>query len=222
MSAVPTPWIQLPAVDPQEVESAKALMDAASDYVIDSPELRALADRELVEMKRRLKKLEEVRKGITGPLDQAKKAVMALFRVPEDHCETGIQIITGKIIGYDNKLAAERAEQQRAANEAAAQQRATLEAAGITEAAALVQAPVIKLTVDKSEQSTQHRTTWSAEVTDLMALVKAVAEGRASIKCLQADLPYLNGLARLEREALKIDGVQAVASTSLTARREAA
>jgi hypothetical protein len=44
---------------------------------------------------------------------------------------------------------------------------------------------------------------WNAEVTDLAALVAAVAKGAAPIEALQADIVYLNKLARLHQDTAK-------------------
>lgn len=62
------------------------------------------------------------------------------------------------------------------------------------------------------------RTTWSAEVTDLPTLVKAVAEGRAPIQCLEANMPFLNKQATAFRGALDIPGVKARAKSSESVR----
>lgn len=48
---------------------------------------------------------------------------------------------------------------------------------------------------------------WYAEVTDLMALVKAVAEGRAAITLLAPNQKELNSLAVAFQDTTKVDGV---------------
>ena len=55
-----------------------------------------------------------------------------------------------------------------------------------------------------------YRDIWSGEVTDLMQLVQAVAQGRAPLKTVKADQVVINGLAGSLKEALNLPGVRAV------------
>ena len=61
-------------------------------------------------------------------------------------------------------------------------------------------------------------TRWRAEVTDLHALVRYVAEHKEWIGLIEAVMPALNSMARSQREALAIPGVVAVKETSLAVR----
>ena len=58
-----------------------------------------------------------------------------------------------------------------------------------------------------------NRTTWSAEVTDLLALVKYVAGHPEWVSLLEPSMPNLNRLAVAQRQALAIPGVRAVSKT---------
>lgn len=51
---------------------------------------------------------------------------------------------------------------------------------------------------------------WRAEVVDLLALVKAVAEGQVPVEALQPNAAFLDGHAARDREALAVPGVRAV------------
>lgn len=63
------------------------------------------------------------------------------------------------------------------------------------------------------------RVNYSAEVTDLLALVQAVAAGAAPIECLQADAKFLGAQARAFKKAGQLyPGVMAVAERSISAR----
>jgi hypothetical protein len=63
------------------------------------------------------------------------------------------------------------------------------------------------------------RETWSAQVVDLMKLVKAVAEGKAPIQCLSANTIFLNQQSRSMKAALNYPGVKAVSDSSISAGR---
>lgn len=65
-----------------------------------------------------------------------------------------------------------------------------------------------------------YRETWAAEVTDLLALVKAVAIGKAPLAYLQANTVALHAAARsLKTELNQIAGVRAVVTKTAIGRR---
>ncbi len=51
---------------------------------------------------------------------------------------------------------------------------------------------------------------WRAEVYDLAALVRAVADGAVPLEAVKPDLGFLDGLAARSGESLAIPGVRAV------------
>ncbi len=67
-------------------------------------------------------------------------------------------------------------------------------------------------------EGVSYRITWTAEVTNLAALVQAVAAGQAPLKVLQADQGVLNGMARALKESLALPGVRAVARRDVAVR----
>jgi hypothetical protein len=64
-----------------------------------------------------------------------------------------------------------------------------------------------------------HRTTWSARVVDLIALVKFVAANPSHIGLLQANQAALNAQARSLKAAMRLPGVQAVPTQDVAAGR---
>jgi hypothetical protein len=78
---------------------------------------------------------------------------------------------------------------------------------------ALEAAPVIekvKVAVPVQAAGASVRTYYSAQVDDLLILVKAVAEEKAPLACVEASMTYLNGRARLEQGAFSVPGVSVV------------
>jgi hypothetical protein len=69
---------------------------------------------------------------------------------------------------------------------------------------------VVQRTAPAATRLSAGRSVWSAEVTNLMALVKAVAEGRQPITLLEPNMTALNGMARSLKSSLSIPGVRAV------------
>lgn len=60
----------------------------------------------------------------------------------------------------------------------------------------------------KAPTGTTIREKWVFEVTDLNALIKAVAEGKAPIDCLKANDVYIGQRTRSDKKNLKIPGVR--------------
>jgi len=126
-------------------------------------------------------------------------------------------------IWFDEQARIRRAEQARleeearkAAEEATLEQAMALEKNGHREEAeAVIAAPVVAPavyvppTVPKGMGQFM-RKNWGAEVTDLMALVKAVAAGTVPIQAIEANTVFLNQQARALKSALQYPGVRAV------------
>lgn len=139
----------------------------------------------------------------TGALEGEKKRLAAL------------------ITRWNLKCAEEQREKERQAREeaeAAARDEALaraveLEASGdLEQAEALLEEPIMAAPVVIQNQAPPKpagqvsRMSYSATVVDLMALVKAVAEGKEKIQCLMANESYINATARNDKEGFSIAG----------------
>lgn len=237
----------------------KALADAV-DYVIDSPTMFELASDDLKRVKALQKEVEEKRTSITGPLNQAVKAVNDLFRAPKEYLDKAEATLKRAMVTWSTeqeRIAAEarakaeaeaRAERERLAaierERAEAARRAEAEAQAAAAAgdqvaaakaladahAAQEQAAVAALTAQvvtvapvieapAKVSGISGRVTYSAEVTDFLALVKAVAAGQAPIECLQADTKFLSAQARaFKKDGILYPGVVSKAERSIAAR----
>lgn len=180
-----------------------------------------------------LRDLDAHRRAITRPIDDAKAQIMDLFRPFQNRLEQATTIIkSGMSDWYQADLAAKR-EAERLAAEAmkaeqerlAAEARAAEEAGDIDTAinktfeASMAAAPIVAPQAAKVS-GISHRETWSAEVTNLHALVVAAAENpQAYLMCLQVNQTALNGVARNQKGAMAIPGVRAVSSATVAAGR---
>lgn len=99
-------------------------------------------------------------------------------------------------------------ERLRAATRLEAQGKPAAAEAALT---APVQVPVFTPPIRQAEKAEglSFRDNWKAQVTDLMALVQAVAEGKASLACLEPNMVTLNGLARSLKDQMRVPGVEA-------------
>lgn len=125
------------------------------------------------------------------------------------------------------RIAEEKRKQEeaarKAAEDAALAAAEKLAAEGMTAAAdAVLSTPVATVKVDiaapEKADGVSYRDAYSAEVVDLMTLVKAVAEGKAPISYLEANTTALNGWARATKGAEALPGVKVVVQ-SIQARR---
>jgi len=85
--------------------------------------------------------------------------------------------------------------------------------------APIVPIPVVAPRTVPKVQGIAMTTRYSASVTNLMDLVRAVAAGRAPIQCLKADDVFLNQQARAMKEALSYPGVRLNKESGISARR---
>ena len=114
--------------------------------------------------------------------------------------------------------AAERAareEAERVAREEQLARAIELEASGeLEQATAVLEEPLAPMPVVVQAAAPVHvagkvsKTVYGAKVTDLMALVKAVAEGKAPIQALLADQSFLNKQATAFKEGFSYPGVE--------------
>ena len=170
------------------------------------------------------------RMAMTRPLDESKKLIMEKYEGILKQIDTAIDTVQAGILRFDSELARVRAEAQAKAAREAAAARAALEAqaaaaaktgdsetaTAIAEAAVTIQAAPPPPVAKHAGESKQ--TIWSAEVTDLAALVAAVAAGKAPLGLLEANMPALNAQAKLAKEAFNIPGVRAVSREILKGR----
>lgn len=145
---------------------AQGALDDAVAVVIDSPTMYDLAADDLRRIKRLQKEVEEKRTGITGPLNQAVKAVNDLFRAPKEYLDKAEATLKRSMVAWS-------AEQERIAMEA--RRKAEEEARAERERLAAIER-------DKAEAArrAELEAQQAAEQGDREALEKAQAEARAA------------------------------------------
>lgn len=222
---------------------AKKLSTQAENYVTVADGLQITTHGQyqdaggvLKQIKAKAKELTDTRLSITRPMDEAKKKVMAFFKTPLDFLTSAEGIIKPRMISFneaeekkrraDEEKVRKEAEKEAAYQAKLAEKRAqTQEKYGKTEEAEAIReevaaAPVV-VPIPSRERpkaaGVAMRTTWSAEVTDKMALIKAVAAGQVPPSVLDANMKVLNGMARSLKRELNYDGVKAVASKGIAA-----
>jgi len=160
-------------------EEAHMLATVAARYSVGTAEEYTVAGDELKRIKAAQRKLDELRKKITRPMDAAKKAVLDLFRDPEDKLRQAEAGMKRAMIAYSDEQEQIRREEQRRAEDAARKEREKLEAqaaraanAGkdaraevLEQRAAAVVAPIIQREALKVS-GVNTREVWQFAVTD--------------------------------------------------------
>lgn len=199
-------------------EEAPVMLKQAEAVVILTQEHYEGANGVLKTVKGKYRELDSIRKTITKPLDEAKRAVMDLFRNPLETLSKAESIIKRAMITYSDEQDRIRREEQRKLEAKARaeeerkrkdiEERAKKWAAKGNEAKAEelldqaedvhVEAPVIAPSIEKPK-GVSYREQWSAIVTD---------EAQVPREYLTVNIQALNKVAQATKGALKIPGVE--------------
>lgn len=204
--------------------AAEAERDA-SEYVVlakalpvSSQEDYEAAGEELKAIKTKIKDLESKRLAITNPFMEKKRQVDALFRAPLALLAQAESSLKEKMSAYfsevEKKRKAEEAE-RRAEAARLAREAAKAEANGqegkatrkLAEAVAVVNS--LLPSTAPSASGVSHSSIWDFEVVDFLALVKAVAAGKAPICLLQPNDTEIRKKVRALGEEHSMPGVVA-------------
>jgi hypothetical protein len=142
---------------------------------------------------------------IDGPLETAEKFTKRQMNTYDEEQER-IRQDEQRRLQEEAKKREEEARLQAAIE--AEQAGAKEEAEEIFNEPAYVAPVIVPKAVPKVVGGPVFQTRWSHEVTDLMALVKAVAEGLAPIQAIQANDVFLGQQARSLKDAMRIPGVK--------------
>lgn len=205
-------------------QEAETTLTLAKEYLIDGPEMYGLAAEELKAIKSKARDLDEMRKSMTRPLDDAKKRIMDFFNKPLSFLTEAESLIKRSMLTYDREQerkrkeeedrlrAAARAEQERLQKEAE-EKAAQLAAEGKTEQAieaAVV--PVVPLPTVHVEQpkvaGISRRQNWKARIVDQMKVPR---------QFLTVDEKALNAYAKATKGEVPVDGVEFYAEDVIAA-----
>ena len=221
------------------VLKARNAAEIANSLVIDSNEMYEIGADQLIALSQSENELEDIRKSMTGPLDQFKKTIMDFFRPIVAFIASSKTDLKSKMLAFRQEVERRRqaeAAALRAAEEAKRQAEQEqmlamaeeLTAAGLEEGAMAAQleaelvssmpvtvAPTI---ATPKAAGVSLRDNWKAEVTDLAALVKAAAERPELLALLLPNMPEINSRARALKDHADIPGVRVFNEQTLAAR----
>lgn len=203
-------------------EQARHLATIGERYSVATADEFTVAGEELRRIKAAQKRLDEVRKGITRPIDAAKKAILDLFREPETRLAAAESGVKRAMLGFQAEQDRLRQAEQRKAEEAARKERERLEAqaakavaAGKLEKAealevraATVSAPVIHREAPKVA-GLSTREVWRYEITDAALIPR---------EYLVPDTVKIGKVVQALRGDTTIPGVRVYAERQMAAR----
>ena len=211
-------------------EDGMALLATAESFVITTPDEYTESGGLVREIVAKRKAVEATRKGITEPMDAAKRRVMELFRPGLDMLGKAEDRLKAAMVRFQRAEDQKQREDQARLDDIARKERERLavravkeEDKGNTEKADVLYETALRVTAPEVAPTTRAagvhmRTTWSAEVTDLAALVAAIAAGTVPLECVEPCMPILNAHARAWKDKLAFPGVRAVGTQGMAAR----
>ena len=211
-------------------EASIALMARADSFAIATPDEYQASGELLRTIKAKQKEVSSTRTGITKPMDDAKKRVMGLFKPVAERLDSAESTIKAAMLTFsraeEERQRAEQVERDRLAeierkrlearSNTARDKGDEPKAAVLEEAATQVAAPPPPPPTKAAGVHTV--TTWSAELTDKMELIKAAATNPSLAPYLSVDMTKLNSLARNLKAEMDIPGIRAVSTTNVSAR----
>jgi hypothetical protein len=212
-----------------------AALELVEAFAVVDDATYTLAGEELQAIQKRAATLDAQRKVITKPMDDAKRAVMDLFRAPVETLEQAAGILKRKMLEYSTEQQRKAREQQLAAERAAQQERERLEAeaqalkaegrageAAVKEqvAAMVVAAPAPVPAAAPKVAGVKTTTTVDFEVVDLLALVQHVAQHPELVNLIVADSTKLRAYVRGLGMATALPGVRVFEKNGIAAARK--
>lgn len=216
----------LKIVETNEVESkALTIVDQAKAITVTDADTYTIAGNMWKDLGDMMDKIDETFNPLIEAAHRSHKAALAKkaeFYNPLKEARTNIKKLMSD---YDQKQERLRQEEQRRLEVEARRQEEerrlqdailaeelgeTEEASAILEEPVQVAPVIVPKATPKLPGGPVYREVWSAQVTNIKALCKAVADGRVSKECVQANMPALNKMATALKRTMNIPGVQAV------------
>lgn len=222
----------VPSKDQKEVQNLVTVVDEYRNFdVVTIDDCQHAAD-VLNKYKARLNDLEERRKLITKPLDDAKKSVMDLFRPAADAFKTLETILKPKIVAFQRKQEEEQRRLQAEAEEKARKERERLEkraqqaadkgqlekAAALEEQAAttVAAAPAV---IDQKVSGIATRKQWKGKVTSVQELCRAIADGHVPASVVEFKQSELDRFAATWQSSKQFPGLMIYQDSIIATRR---
>lgn len=119
--------VSIPSISNEHVTSARSFLELAQTYAIDCPQMAEMANEDLKKIKLKYKQIDEVRKSLVQPIDQARRRIQDFFRHPLEWLEQAEAALKASLGKFQDAEEAKRREEEsikrKAAEEIAARMR---------------------------------------------------------------------------------------------------
>jgi hypothetical protein len=195
--------VSVPIPDGTNRQHALAALDDAKALVVATPDQYIEAARIVQAIKARARAIDDQRKELVAPIDEARRRVQALFTGPLDALAEAEQIVKGKLVAFQNEQERRRCEEQARVEAEARRERERLQAqAREAERKARERADADRRAAEAAAASGR-----AAEAAKLAARADA-AEARAADKAEVLEQRAAAVVAPIiQREAPKVDGI---------------
>jgi hypothetical protein len=227
------------------ISRAQQFAQRITTVTVTSPESYTVAGETLRAVKSLRDELETVCRPVINAHHQAHKQAMEEFKRGDSPLMVAESNLKRALLGYDQeqerirrveqarlqKIAedAAREEQRKAEEERRLQAAIEAEAAGDKEEAkAILEAPIVEqpvfvapvvlATTTPKVEGLSKRQVWKCEVTDLMALVRAVAAGTIPLAAIEANTVFLGQQARSLKSEMRYPGVKVWPEETMSGR----
>lgn len=191
--------VSVPMPTPAAEQRAQAALDAAQSLVIATPEQYETGAEQLKAIKAKAREIDEARKSLKRPIDEAAARIQAFFKPPLEFLSQAEGIVKSKLTAYQQEQERIRREEQRKAEDAARKERERLERQRLAAEA--------KAREKEAELRRQAAEADAAERAKIEAKMRAEAE-KAAAK--QAELEQREAAVTapvIHREAPKVAGI---------------
>lgn len=227
------------------VSRAQQFAQSVTAITVNSPESYTVAGETLRAVKSLRNELDSVCRPVIDARHKAHKEALAEFNRGDSPLATAESTLKRVLLAYDQEQERKRREEQarlqreaeekakeearRAEEERRLQEAIAAEEAGDKEAAkeileapvvtpAVFVPPVVLATTTPKVEGITKRQVWKCSVTDLMQLVRAVADGKAPLAAIEANTVFLGQQARSLKSEMKYPGVKVWPEDSLSGR----
>lgn len=204
----------------QTASEAATLLHQCGAVVVSDARTYQLAGERLKEIKSKAKTIETLRKTMTKPLDDSKKAIMAFFKTPQDELTKAESIIKGAMTTYavaEDKKRQEAEAKERAEQEAARAKLEALRADGKEAEADDLEMDLIFAAPTVIEQAkvdgVSMRDVWKYRIID---------EDKIDRKYLIINTKLLGDIARSTKGTVSVEGVEFYSEKTMSARADEA
>lgn len=215
----------------QSAKDAQALLSVASQFIIHNANDYQTAADNLKTIKSKHNEIEQLRKTLKAPILEAGRKLDTFFKKPLNALVLAEKDYKRIMVDYQEKQERlQREAEKKARDEHARQQQEAEELAlkeiengndekadQILSAAEAMPAPIV-VTNKPTVEGISKRDNWKAEITDLSALVKAVAEGKAPMTMIQANTKTIGQMARALKGSVNYPGVRFYNDKTIAAR----